>query len=242
MLDLKPKPELKSCPTPTSLFIGREDILSQLHERFSPSPTSVLSAEQRVFVLYGLGGEWKTQIGLQFVHECQVGTQSPRYSPFEFHYSTFELMALCATSFSEVFFIDASTAETIDTDLRNIALAKEIGNTAEDAILWLAVQREEWLLLFDGADDAALNLRKFFPQCSHGNILITSRNPETRVHSPHFNCKVSDMTQGEATRLLLDIIMANVEVTDDTQSLAASIVKVHPIPDVFCLCAHPKTR
>ncbi|KAJ7262824.1 hypothetical protein C8J57DRAFT_1333874 [Mycena rebaudengoi] len=42
-----------------------------------------------------------------------------------------------------------------------------------ESLLWLAQQCEEWLLVFNNADDVNLNLAQFFPSCSHGNILIT---------------------------------------------------------------------
>ncbi|KAF8224846.1 hypothetical protein L208DRAFT_1122411, partial [Tricholoma matsutake] len=143
-------------PSPTNLFTGRNDVLLQLHKCFPPSPTSVESAQQRRFILYGLGGGGKTQIAFKFIKECLMGTQLHR--------------------FSDVFFIDATTAQTIDADLKNITLGKEIGENANDTIIWLARKHEEWLLLFDNADNIMLNLSQFFPSCSHGNILITSRN------------------------------------------------------------------
>jgi hypothetical protein len=51
----------------------------QLHECFTSSPTSVESAKQRRFVLYGIGGGGKTQIALKFVKECQVESLPQRY-------------------------------------------------------------------------------------------------------------------------------------------------------------------
>jgi hypothetical protein len=216
----KAKAVLKSCPSPTNVFTGRADNLRQLHKCFAPQPTSV---KQRRFVLYGLGGGGKSQIAFKFVNECQVETKPPQYGSL-FCLLTFSSWALLYTSFSEVFFIDASTIQTIDVDLKNIALAKEIGESAGHTIQWLKQHHEEWLLLFNNADDITLNLQNFFPSCSHGNILITSRNPETRVHAPNSNCKVSHMTAGDARDLLLS--MASQKVTDETQILAASIAEV----------------
>jgi hypothetical protein len=129
----------------------------------------------------------------------------------------------CTSSFSDVFFIDASTAQTINTGLKNNAIRKNIGESADDAILWLAGQYEEWLLLFDNADDPNLNLSQFFPSCSHGNILITSRNHETCLHAT-FDYRVSSMTPDDAQVLLLKI--ARQKATNQTQLLAARIVKV----------------
>jgi hypothetical protein len=74
----KRAPPLKNCPSPTNLFTGRNDVLLQLHKCFTPSPTSVELAQQRRFVLYGLGGGGKTQIAFKFVKECQMETQPHR--------------------------------------------------------------------------------------------------------------------------------------------------------------------
>ena len=55
---------LKNCPPPTWVFIGREDVLSQMRTYFS---TDV--GERHVFVLHGLGGAGKSQIAFKFVKE-----------------------------------------------------------------------------------------------------------------------------------------------------------------------------
>ena len=112
----------------------------------------------------------------------------------------------CLSRFSNVYFVDASTAETINADLISIAVAKGAGESTQDALEWLAGLREEWLLLLDNADDPALNLRDYFPRCSHGNILITSRNHETSHHaSDGSGCPISAMDPGDARNMLLRI-------------------------------------
>jgi len=58
---------LRSCPPPTPVFTGREDILSQMHGYFSSNV-----GRRHVFVLHGLGGSGKSQISFKFVEECQV--------------------------------------------------------------------------------------------------------------------------------------------------------------------------
>jgi len=85
--------------------------------------------------------------------------------------------------FSDVFYVDASTQETISADLRQIALAKGMGESEKATLDWFSRKREEWLLLLDNADDPILNLRSYLPRCSHGNILITSRNRDTCVYA-----------------------------------------------------------
>ena len=69
---LKPagqRPHVKRCPPSAQTFTGREDILVQMRQYFSND-----SQDQRIFVLYGLGGAGKTQIALKFVEMCQNET------------------------------------------------------------------------------------------------------------------------------------------------------------------------
>ena len=131
--------------------------------------------------------------------------------------------------------MDASNANTITAYLRNIALSKRVGESEQDALTWLCSQHEEWLLLFDSADDVKLNLRKYFPHCSHGNILITSRNHDTRLHapSPQSNYNVSNLAPGDAKCLLLAMVGQRDACSKETEVLATAIVKVILSP-VFC--------
>jgi hypothetical protein len=130
--------------------------------------------------------------------------------------------------FSDVFFIDASSLETITADLKNIARAKGVGDSAEDTLQWLSRLNEEWLLLFNNADDTTLNLRNFFPLCSHGNIIVTSRNSAARIYSPDLRSesKVSRLTPDDAIDLLFRIARVTPEQSGQTRMLAESIVEV----------------
>src|SRR5882724_5750067 len=126
--------------------------------------------------------------------------------------------------FSDIFYVDASTKETISADLGQIALAKGIGESEQDTLDWLSMQRKEWLLLLDNADDPTLNIGLYIPRCSHGNILITSRNRDVCVYAPQF-CQVSDMKPEEARDLLLK--HARLNNTTEIEVPATKIVKVH---------------
>jgi len=106
--------------------------------------------------------------------------------------------------FSDVFYVDASTKETISTDLTNLALAKGIGESEEATLDWFSRQRGEWLLVLDNADDTAINLRPYLPRCSHGNVLITSRNRDTCFYATQ-SSQVSDMRPEDARDLLLKV-------------------------------------
>ncbi|KAJ6547917.1 hypothetical protein DFH09DRAFT_926726, partial [Mycena vulgaris] len=148
-------------------------------------------------LLHGLGGAGKTQIGLKFI----------------------EGLSGC---FSDIFLIDTSTTETIDTGLKNIASTQNAGSTARDGLEWLSSKPADWLLFFDNADDPKIDLNNFFPHCKHGNILITSRNPSLRVHAGGHSL-VSDMEEPDAVDLLLT--SAAQAITPGNKEIATEIVK-----------------
>jgi hypothetical protein len=80
--------------------------------------------------------------------------------------------------------IDASSPELINNALKDIGAEAGISDpTPSKTRQWLSSLQDNWLLLFDNADDPSVNLRDFFPQCNHGNIIITTRNPECVTHA-----------------------------------------------------------
>ncbi|KAJ7921617.1 P-loop containing nucleoside triphosphate hydrolase protein, partial [Mycena leptocephala] len=151
--------------------------------------------KQHIYVLYGLGGAGKTQISLKFIAESSL--------------------------FTNRFFLDASTPETIDMGLKTIATTRKIGDSSQDALKWFAANQEPWLLFFDNADDPKIDLNKFLPKCNHGNIVITSRNPGLRGYGQH--SQVSDMDETEAVELLLKSASQDTSLVN--KQIAAEIVK-----------------
>ncbi|KAJ7791061.1 hypothetical protein B0H14DRAFT_2396004, partial [Mycena olivaceomarginata] len=125
--------------------------------------------------------------------------------------------------FTKQFFINSSSRQTLDTAFTNIAISQGMGKTSEDGSLWLISHVEEWILLFDNADDPDINLFPFFPRCTHGNIIITSRNPQLAGYGPQSYSKVGDMDETNAIDLLL--LRAVKEKTIETTQQASEIVK-----------------
>ncbi|KAJ7254175.1 hypothetical protein C8J57DRAFT_1658270 [Mycena rebaudengoi] len=121
------------------------------------------------------------------------------------------------------------TADTIQAGLKNIALTRSVGSDHQDATVWLASSPTEWLLIFDNVDDLKLNLFNFFPRSTCGNILITSRNPQLRLHVPAAHHRISDLEQETAVQLLLSC--AAEPPTSENEMLATDIVKaLHCFP------------
>jgi len=95
------------------------------------------------------------------------------------------------------------------------------------SLRWLASQTDQnWLLVFDNADNVDLKLKNFFPSCSSGNILVTTRNRELR----HYTAKDADadvkgMDLEDAKSLLL--VQARAERNVENDALAATIVQAN---------------
>jgi hypothetical protein len=126
-------------------------------------------------------------------------------------------------SFSDNFFLDASTTETIETGLKNIASVKYVGNSSQDALRWFSNNQEDWLLFYDNADDPKIDLNRFIPQCTHGNIIITTRNPGLCIYAGAQSA-VSDIEEGDGLALLLK--SAAQDITPVNERMAAEIVEV----------------
>ncbi|KAJ7024091.1 hypothetical protein C8F04DRAFT_1239820 [Mycena alexandri] len=186
-----PSQSINNCPPPSRIFQGRKTILAKMHTFFTLD-----SGKQLIYVLHGLSGVGKTQIALKFIQESSA-------------------------NFSDIFLLDASTLDTINTGLKNIAVSKFVGDSAQDALTWLQSKHGNWLLFFDNADDPKINLNKLFPQCNHGNIIITSRNPGLQTYGDH--SPVSDMEDKDAITLLLQ--SAAKESSEENIQAAAAIVK-----------------
>jgi len=94
------------------------------------------------------------------------------------------------------------------------------------SLRWLASQADgNWLLVFDNADNVDLKLKNFFPLCSSGNILVTTRNRELRHYTAEdADADVKDMDLQDAKALLL--VQARAKRSDDNIALAETIVKV----------------
>ncbi|KAJ7115187.1 P-loop containing nucleoside triphosphate hydrolase protein [Mycena epipterygia] len=183
---------INNCPPPSRIFHGRRIILQHMHQYFTQN-----TGKQDIFVLHGLGGAGKTQIALKFIEES-------------------------ASRFTDIFFIDSSSNETIDAGLKNVGKAKNIGESSQEALRWLRSKQDEWLLFFDNADDPKIDLNNYFPQCTHGNILITSRNPGLCVYASSHSA-VGDMEETDAVGLLLR--SSTQDTTDRNKAIAAQIVK-----------------
>ena len=112
--------------------------------------------------------------------------------------------------FSYIFWVDASSYESITICLKGIssisaAQASGVDGSVESVLQWISCIEEEWLIVFDNADNPPPEVvAGFIPSGNRGNILITSRNPSMgRLVSSENIIEINEMEESDAIDLLL---------------------------------------
>ena len=116
------------------------------------------------------------------------------------------------TRFSHVFWIDASSPDTISMSLKGIssipaAQASGVNDSVESVLQWISHIQGEWLIVFDNADDPSPEVvANFIPPGNRGNIIITSRNQSMRrVIAFDDVIEIIEMEESDAIALLLRV-------------------------------------
>ena len=107
------------------------------------------------------------------------------------------------SSFYGVFFIDASSASRAEQGFSAMAERCQVGKSMEDFKRWLTNLAEDWLLIIDNADDPSLDILPYFPPSCRGTIIVTTRNPDCKVHATVGSRDIGAMDREEAISLLL---------------------------------------
>jgi hypothetical protein len=121
--------------------------------------------------------------------------------------------------FGEVFFLDASDQVALENGLKAIGASKSGDPSVAAARAYLQSQ-QEWLLIFDNADDTSLDLRPYL-QWSHGNMIITSRNDTSKEHAPDSHFEIDKLDVEDAVQLL-----RGVEGSSADERITITIVEV----------------
>ncbi|KAF8878594.1 hypothetical protein CPB84DRAFT_1877892 [Gymnopilus junonius] len=122
-------PKVSDAPNPSTLFQGRRTELDMLKDYFKPRRAGE-PRSRRSFLLHGMGGIGKTQTCLKFIEEA-------------------------TNQFGYIFWIDASTPETISLGLKGIPEAKSADSdgSTKSLLQWISHLPKEWLLVFDSAEE-----------------------------------------------------------------------------------------
>lgn len=172
-------------------FFGQSHILQRIDVALShasagssdepngPERPSELSSSLRGFILCGMGGLGKSEIAIEYMHSRR-------------------------SNFEAIFWVNSASVQKLDVSFREIAV--KLGLSDEETLLnddpeatrdivkaWLTnpartigadAPRNQtpvrWLLVFDNADEPDL-LENFWPLDGHGSIIVTSRDPLTKL-------------------------------------------------------------
>ena len=146
----------------------------------------------------GNGRDWKDS-DLSQVHRGNVSEVLPTLLSITLY--------LFIVSFSHIFWVDASSEESMEMSLRGISSLSQAAaqNSVDSVLQWISFLQEEWLIVFDNADVPPPEVvEKFIPPGNRGNILITSRNRYMgRIVSSGNRIEIKEMEEADAIALLL---------------------------------------
>ncbi|KAE9385311.1 TPR-like protein, partial [Gymnopus androsaceus JB14] len=126
--------------------------------------------------------------------------------------------------YSNVWFFDASSHDTLTANFKELGKAAGISEDVKNVRDFLARMHQNWLCIFDNADDETVFLKDYIPICNHGNVIVTSRLSETsQMASPGCQIDLMDLTKESAMELLLS--HAHEQRTLENQNLASKIVE-----------------
>ncbi|KAE9405899.1 TPR-like protein [Gymnopus androsaceus JB14] len=175
-------------------YASQQEVNQLLH-----SIEKALDPGQRVVTLIANGGTGKTQTALHFV--------SKNFSRY-----------------SNVWFFDASSHDTLIANFKELGKTMGIGEDVKNVRDFLARMHQNWLCIFDNADDETIFLKHYIPICNHGNVVVTSRLSETsQMASPGCQIDLMDLNKESAIELLLS--HAHEQSSLKNQSLASKIVE-----------------
>ncbi|PVG02910.1 hypothetical protein CPB86DRAFT_859145 [Serendipita vermifera] len=180
----------KGLPALSRHFVMRDEPWKQIvegilpnipySEKAEPGPLS----EQRIMVISGLGGCGKTQLVTKLAHEYR-------------------------DKYDHIFFVDGSSLTSLRADL--IAHVRSVSSEYSQAMFKEAMSflcnpaQPNWLVVYDNVDDVNLDMTPYLPQCSHGSIIITTRNRSlgTLATDKSLHISLDVMSPAEATESIL---------------------------------------
>ena len=132
---------------------------------------------------------------------------------------------ILAIRFWAIFWIDASSQTTAQQGFLAIARTCETEENPEVIRRWLSNTREPWLLIIDNADDPSMDVSEFFPAGNRGSILVTTRNPDCRIHATVGSCELGEMDLEEAVTLFLRAVRVEDTAAEIVRKEAAVVAK-----------------
>lgn len=188
------EPRVCEVPNPVNHFHGRSDVLSEMETHFSAARPE--DEQQKILVLWGLGGIGKSQIALAYARRhrnlykncLQIDASSKRSLIQGFTVAAMEIRAQLN--------LDPIQQQRDMDDINALQV-----NFVKS---WLSERKSRWLIIFDNHDNPAeVDLQWYFPRRSMGDIVITSRLKNAERLG--YGISVKGMNPPEAQDLLLKL-------------------------------------
>ena len=81
---------------------------------------------------------------------------------------------------------------------------------------WLPNNENPWVLLVDNANDSEMDVSQLFPADDRGTVLLTTRNPDCKVHATVRFKEIGIMVGKEAITLLFYVLQPSLMRTTVT--------------------------
>jgi len=193
-------------------FTGRDDLLTQLEQRFAPEGASQPERMRRVALrqaqaITGLGGIGKTQMAVEYAYRART---QERYV---------HTLWITATSEEAILSSLATLADRLPA--RQAPEETDQRKRAAQVIAWLEHCEQPWLLIFDNADELSV-LTPYLPRRGTGHVLLTTR--AHAVGEIASSIEVDTMSQMEGTRLLLGRAQRLENASEEEVNEAGNIV------------------
>ncbi|KAI1330538.1 hypothetical protein F5Y16DRAFT_396032 [Xylariaceae sp. FL0255] len=185
----------------TNLFLGREDILSDMESYFEVS--SQLDEELSVYVIYGVGGVGKTAVAREFGHRIKRETDAILWVGAE-------SQASLAAGFTHIAtMLNLPGADLKANPAQNLALVQH----------WLRVTTHTWVLILDNVENYA-DVEKYLPIGARGPVIITTRYIGQAKMFGHRRKALESLDSGTAESLFLRLLASS----DSTSTMRATSI------------------
>ncbi|KAK7954485.1 hypothetical protein PG988_015179 [Apiospora saccharicola] len=188
-------------PRRSDFFVGRKEAGRGLRKIFDDEP----SKTPKVFVIYGLPGPGKTQFCLKYIED---NYERYAFNPIN---GSGRHQADSVSRYWGVFWIDCSSEANAESSYADVSRHAGRGGEPTAGIQWLSQTLEPWLLVLDNANAPEMDLSSFLPSSSNGHILITTRNPDTKIYSTVGTLMCKGMDPEEAVDMLLRLAYPEME-------------------------------
>lgn len=120
--------------------------------------------------------------------------------------------------------MDASSTESLERGYLQVAEVCGLKPQMSVVKRWLSNTSEPWALVLDNADDPRVDISSYFPVGNRGVVLMTTRNPDCKVHATVGSYELGAMATGEAMTLLLKTAGVDDLSKQSTRTAAEAVV------------------